>query len=140
MNLQTKEMAIVMKGLGLVPALLTALTLATTAGAAVHAAPRTIATVASTDFRADLVAQRSGGGTAPAATVTLTTYRYAAAGWQRTGSRRVAGTYFWNTVTGPRAVCRFELASAGHAHVAAQVLVSPSVGCGKAVSVALPAR
>ena len=127
-----------MKGLGLVPALLTALTLTTTASGAI--ASKTIATAASTDFRADLVAQKSSSGSAPTATVTLTTYRQAAGGWQRIGSRRVTGTYFWNTVTGPRAVCRFELASAGHAHVAAQVLVSPSVGCGKAVSVALPAR
>ncbi len=127
-----------MKGLRFVPAVLTAL--AVTAPASAATPSKTIATAASTDFRAVLVAQRSGGGSAPTAIVTLTTYRHAAGGWQRIGSSRVAGTYFWNTVTGPRAVCRFELASAGHPHVAVQLLVSPSVGCGRAVSVGLPAR
>jgi hypothetical protein len=132
----------VMKGLGLVPALLTAFAVTAPASATTHASAttKTIATASSTDFRADLVAQRASDGSAPTATVTLTTYRHAADGWQRIGSKRIAGTYFWNTVTGPRAICRFELASASHAHVAAQLLVSPSVGCGKAVTIGLPVR
>jgi hypothetical protein len=128
----------VMKGLWLVSSLVAALTLAATASGATHGSAKTIATVSSSDFRADLVAHESGGGGAPTATVTLATYQRAAGGWHRIGTGRVAGTYFWKTVTSMRAVCRFELATAGRAHVAVQLLVSPSVGCGKAVTVNLP--
>ena len=123
------------------------LTLAVAAAAALVLVPaagavssKTIATATSTDFRADLVARSTGGGGAPSAVVTVVTYRRAARGWQRIGSRRVAGTYFWKTITGPRAICVFELASAGSAHVTAQLLVSPSTGCGKVTTVALPTR
>jgi hypothetical protein len=65
------------------------------------------------------------------------TYRHAAGGWRRLRSSRFAGTYFWKTLTGPRALCRFELASAGHAHVTVQLLQSPALGCGRSQTLAL---
>jgi hypothetical protein len=131
----------VLNRLALVVALLaTAFAAASAALAAPTLATKTIATASSSDFRADLVARRSGAGAAPTATVMLRTYRHAAGGWQRLSSRKVGGTYFWKTVTGPRALCRFELASAAKAHVTVQLLVSPSLGCGNANTVTLPAR
>jgi hypothetical protein len=98
---------------------------------------KTIATTSSSDFRADLVAQRSSGGKAPTANLTVVTYERGQSAWKRLGSRRVAGTFFWKTVTGPRAICKLELATVGHPRVIVQTLVTPAIGCGKAATVPL---
>jgi hypothetical protein len=127
----------VTKHTALLAAIAGAVAVAPTASAATS---RTIASAATADFRAVLVAHPTSGGAAPSAAVALVTYRRVTGGWHRIASKRVGGTYFWKTVTAPRAVCRFELASAGRAHVVAQLLVSPSTGCGKATTVSLPAR
>jgi hypothetical protein len=102
---------------------------------------KTIATVASVDYRAELVARKTGTGAAPTASVTAVTYRRNGTGWTRTGSRPLAGTFFWNTVAGPHALCRLDLATAGGAaarpHLVVQLLQSPSLGCAKAQTVSL---
>jgi len=97
----------------------------------------TIATVSSSDFRAELVARRVSSGSAPSATATLTAYRHTGHGWRRLVSRRLAGTFFWNTLAGPRSICRFELTSAGRAHVTVELLQSPALGCGRSETVSL---
>jgi hypothetical protein len=96
-----------------------------------------IAIATSSDFRADLVAHRTGSGPAPTATITLTTYRRIGNGWRRLSSTRLAGVFFWHTVTGPRALCSFELATSGHSHVTVQLLQSPALGCGHSQTFAL---
>ncbi|MGH2935995.1 MAG: hypothetical protein ACRDL2_15985 [Gaiellaceae bacterium] len=127
----------VTKQVALLAAIVGTVAVAPTASAATS---RTIASAATADFRAALVAHPTSGGATPSAAVTLVTYRRVTGGWHRMAGKRVAGTYFWKTITAPRAVCRFELASAGRAHVVAQLLVSASIGCGKATTVTLPAR
>jgi hypothetical protein len=119
------------------------LALVLTASAAAANATRasaTIATASSTDFRADLVARRAGTGNAPTAIVILTTFQRAGSAWHKLESKSIAGTFFWKTVTGPRAICRFELASAVQPHVEVQLLLTPSIGCGKTTSIRLPSR
>src|SRR5262245_50052934 len=113
------------------------LTIASAATGATTA--RTIATTSSSDFRADLVAQRSSGGKAPAANLTVVTYERGQGVWNRLGSPRGTGTCFWKTVTGPRAICKLELATVGHARVIVQMLVTPAIGCGRTSTVPLTA-
>jgi hypothetical protein len=98
----------------------------------------TIATATSPDFRAELVANRASGEPAPTATVMLTTFRRARGTWHTLETGRLAGTFFWKTVSGPRALCQFELASANRPHVTVQLLLTPSLGCGKPTTVLLP--
>lgn len=102
-------------------------------------APRTGKTIASTttsDFRVVVNATNlGGGGGAPAAAVTVRTFERAGGDWRRTSERRLAGPYFWKTLTGPHAVCRLEIrttaAKAGfRPHATVQLLRSPSLGCG----------
>jgi hypothetical protein len=122
------------------PAVLTAAALvAAPAGArdvSSTAATRTLATATTTDFRVVLVATNlGGGGGAPPARVTVRTFeRRAAGGWRPTAERRLPGTYFWKTITGPRAVCRLEITTGGglgkQPRVVVQLLQSPSLGCG----------
>lgn len=110
------------------------------AGASPKAQTKTIGTVAAVDVRATIVATRTGSGPAPTAYVTVALDRRTATGWRRAATRRLAGTYFWNSVTGPGAICRLDLATAGGRtapHVDVQLLVTPSIGCGTAQSVAL---
>jgi hypothetical protein len=99
-----------------------------------------IATVAGSGFRADLIARKSSGEGAPTAAVTLSTYRTRQGRWQKLDSLRLTGTFFWKSVTGLHAICRFELATAVRPHVTAEVLASPALGCGKARTVQLPRR
>jgi hypothetical protein len=103
-------------------------------GDADAAASRAIATASTSDFRVVLTATKLGGGSAPIARVTVTTSTKTGGGWRRIGVDRLAGTYFWKTVTAPRAVCRLELRTTGSAtsrpRALVQLLQTPSVGCG----------
>jgi hypothetical protein len=123
---------VLLAGLALVPAA----TGGTTVGA-----PKTIATASSIDYRAAIVARRASSGSAPTAVVTVQTFARAGVGWRQLGSLRLAGPYFWKTVTGPRAVCRLELdtGASGNAspHVLVRLLLTPSLGCGKTQTVSL---
>lgn len=98
------------------------------------AASATIGIASTNDFRVVLTATKLGGGSAPGARVTVTTSRETGVGWRRTGVDRLAGTYFWKTVTAPRAVCRLELRTTGGVtsspRALVQLLQTPSLGCG----------
>jgi hypothetical protein len=96
---------------------------------------RQIATTTTSDFRVVVSAARRGAGPAPAAVLTATTFARAENRWRRTGTHRLAGSYFWKTATGPRAVCRLEIRTTGpgaafRPRAIVQLLVTPSIGCG----------
>jgi hypothetical protein len=99
---------------------------------------RTIASASTGDFRVVVRATNlGGGGGAPAAAVTVRTLERTGGDWRRTGERRLAGTYFWKTITGPLAVCRLELRTTAakpgfRPQAIVQLLRSPSLGCGPA--------
>jgi hypothetical protein len=102
---------------------------------AVALAAHTIGTVGGDGFRAEVVAQKSGGGPAPTAVVSVTTYRRTGGGWAKT-ARRLPGTYFWKTLTAPGAICRLELVTSRNPRVIVQLLQTPSVGCATAQTIA----
>jgi hypothetical protein len=72
-----------------------------------------IATVATRDFRVAVVATRLTRGATPTADVRVGIAQRIAGGWREKGETRLEATYFWRTVTGPRAICKLELATAG---------------------------
>lgn len=105
---------------------------------------KTVASVATIEYRAVLTATKTSAGAAPTAAVTLTSYTRVDGRWARSAERRLSGGYFWKTVTAPHAVCRLELTSAGGSAaprpaVTAAMLISPSIGCGRAATLSLPA-
>jgi hypothetical protein len=107
--------------------------LALATGGASAAETRTIAESSTTDFRVVVQATNlGGGGGAPAATVTVRTFERSGGAWRRTNERRLAGTYFWKTITGPLAVCRLQIQTTRRPHAIVQLLRSPSLGCGPA--------
>jgi hypothetical protein len=112
----------------------------TGAAGATTTAQITIATASATGFRVDVLAQRTGAGEAPTATVTLVTYRQTDRTFKLLSRARLRGTFFWKTITGPRAVCTLNLATAGTAHVTVQLLTSPAIGCGSTTTIKLPTR
>jgi hypothetical protein len=112
----------------------------TSAAAATTSAQVTIATASATGFRVDVRAQRTGAGEAPTATVTLVAYRQADRTLKLLSRTRLRGTFFWKAITGPRAICTLNLATAGTAHVTIQLLTSPAIGCGPATTIKLPTR
>jgi hypothetical protein len=93
---------------------------------------KTIATTTTTDFRVVVSATNlGGGGGPPEARVTVRTFERADAAWRRTSERRLAGPYFWKTITGPLAVCRLEIRTLpARPRAFVQLLQSPSLGCG----------
>jgi hypothetical protein len=96
-----------------------------------------IAAASAGDFRVVLRATKAGSGSAPTAVVSLTTSQRVGGRWERTGAHRLRGPLFWNTVTGPRNVCRLDLRTAGarprfRPFVVVQLLLTPSLGCGAA--------
>lgn len=124
-------------------AVLTALSLAAVAagvGAAGTPRTQTIASVTATDFRVSVIANRTSGGVAPTASATVTSWERSSGHWRRSGTHALAGAYFWKTLTGARALCDLRLVSAARStrpHVVVQLLVTPSLGCGKAQEFAL---
>jgi len=102
----------------------------------------TIASLTTRDFRVAVVAKRLNGGSAPTAEVRVGIANRVAGGWRESGERRLDETYFWRTLTGPRAVCRLEVATAGarpsfRPRVTVELLLSPSLGCGRTYRVPL---
>ena len=109
------------------------------------AASREVASATTRDFRVVVTAVKSSGGSAPAATVTVTTSQRIGTEWRRTALHRLRGPYFWKTVTGPRAVCRLELRTTGPQagflpRAVVQLLLTPSLGCGAANDYVLTLR
>jgi len=104
-----------------------------------------VATATTSDFRVAVVAERLGGGATPTAEVTAAVAQRVGRSWRERRELRLAETYFWRTVTGPRAVCRVEIATAstptgGRPYVSIRLLQSPSLGCGPTHRLALPDR
>ena len=99
-------------------------------------ASRVIAVATTSDFRVVVTGRQAGaGGSPPSAVIRVTTSRRIGGRWQQTATHRLKGTYFWNTATGPRAVCRLEVRTAGappsfRPYVVVQLLLSPALGCG----------
>jgi hypothetical protein len=111
------------------------------------AAPRTatVAIVTTPEFRVAIVATRLTGESPPTAEVRLGFARRVGSSWREFDERRLGERYFWNTVSRPHAICRLEIATAGTrrspgAQVAVQLLLSPSVGCGRTYRFPLPTR
>jgi hypothetical protein len=103
-----------------------------------------VATVTARDVRAAVVAIRKSGGTIPTAEVRVALARKVDGRWRETGEMRLREAYFWRTASGPRSICRLEIATAGsptsRGYVAVQLLRSPSLGCGPLHRFALPSR
>jgi hypothetical protein len=99
---------------------------------AIALAAHTIGSVSAVAVRADVTAQKTGGGAAPTAVVTVTTYRRSHGRWVKHASRRLGGTYFWKTITAPHAICRLELVTSRSPRVIVQLLQTPSLGCARA--------
>jgi len=64
-------------------------------------------------------------------------------GWREVDELRLDETDFWRTVSGPRALCLLALGTAGtqrsfRPYLTVQVLLSPSLGCGRAYRIPLP--
>jgi hypothetical protein len=102
----------------------------------------TIAAMTTSDFRVVVSAAKTSSGQAPSASVTVKTFERSFAGWRPTGARVLEEPYFWKTLTGPRAVCRLEIRTAGQRagsrpRAIVQLLQSPSLGCGPATSLRL---
>jgi hypothetical protein len=115
----------------------------------VRASPSTspaisVATVTARDVRAAVVAIRTSDGTIPTAEVRVALARKIDGSWRETGEMRLREAYFWRTASGPRSICRLEIATAAsptsRGYVAVQLLRSPSLGCGPLHRFALPSR
>jgi hypothetical protein len=104
-----------------------------------------VATVTTRDLGVAVVAYRLNEGAAPTAEVRLAIEQHAGQGRRERGEMRLDETYFWRTVTAPRSVCRLEVSPQGslrsvRPHVTVQLLVTPSLGCGRVHRFPLSAR
>jgi hypothetical protein len=123
-----------------VVAALVSAALATARGDQAPTTAETIASTTTSDFRVVVRATNlGGGGGAPPAAVTVRTFERVGSEWRRTNERRLAGTYFWKTITGPLAVCRLEIRTTAakarfRPQATVQLLRSPSLGCGPVTS------
>jgi hypothetical protein len=109
-------------------------------------APRaaTVSLVTTHDFRVAVLTKRLTGGSAPTAEVRVDLARRVGAGWRELGERRLGETFFWHTISGPRAVCRLSIATTGarpsfQPYVTLQLPLSPSLGCGRTYRIPLSA-
>jgi hypothetical protein len=130
---------VLLVGVGVAGALVVATSMASPSdsrGPLAPTASRVIATVTTSDFRVVLTARQARAeGSPPSAVIRVTTSQRIGGRWQQTATHRLRGTYFWHTATGPRAVCRLEIRTAGappkfRPYVVVQLLVSPALGCG----------
>jgi len=71
--------------------------------------------------------------------VTVDTFDRTGGQWQRVGARRLAGPFFWKTVTAPHALCRLEIVTASSPGVTVQLLRTPSLGCARPETIPIPA-
>ena len=124
---------------------LAGLALAASSTAAATTTPKTttIASATSLDYRVVLGVRKNPGGNAPTAEVIVTTYVRSNSRWHHAGSRNLPGTYFWKTVSAPHSLCRLEIDSTSSTgargpRAIVQLLVSPSIGCGRTQTISLP--
>lgn len=107
------------------------------------ARPTTLASATSLDYRVVVSARKNSGGSTPTAAVIIAIYKRSNSSWHSAGSKRLSGTYFWKTVSAPHSVCRLEIDTASSStgvrpRAIVQLLVSPSIGCGKPQTILLP--
>jgi hypothetical protein len=101
--------------------------------------------VTTKDYRAVVFAHRLGGSP-PTAQLTVGSARRVSGRWRELGEKRLDETYFWNSVTGPRAVCRLEIETVAPGQgsfrpaVTVRLLQSPSLGCGNTYRIPLGRR
>jgi hypothetical protein len=105
---------------------------------------KAIANATSVDYRAVVTARRRSSGSAPTAAVTVTTYGRQSGRWVLLRTRPLPETYFWKTVTAPRALCRLEISTAASGRgraprLVVELLLSPSLGCGRTFVIPLVA-
>jgi hypothetical protein len=105
----------------------------------------TVAVVTTPAFRVAVVARRVSGALPPTAEVRVGLARRVGVSWREFGEKRLLETYFWNTVSRPHAICRLAIVTVGtrrspRSQVTIQLLLSPSVGCGRVYRVRLPTR
>jgi hypothetical protein len=105
---------------------------------------KTIAAVTSVDYRALVTARQSSSGSAPTAAVSVSTFTREDGRWVLAHERRLPETYFWKTVTAPRALCRLEISTTApngsrSPRLIVQLLLSPALGCGRTSTIALAA-
>ena len=103
----------------------------------------TVAVVTTHDVRVAVVAKRASGGSAPTAEVRVGLARRVGSGWRELGERRLDETFFWRTVSGTGALCRLAIGTNGarpslRPYLILQLLLSPSLGCGRTYRIALP--
>jgi hypothetical protein len=115
--------------------------------AARQSAPRTatVAVVTTREFRVAVIATRLSGASPPTAEVRVGLARRIGNSWREFGERRLDATYFWNTVSRPHAICRLAIETVGTRRAAGsqatvQLLLTPSVGCGRTYRISLPTR
>lgn len=105
----------------------------------------TVGVVTTKDFRAVVVAERLTGSP-PTAKVRVGYARRVSGRWRELGEKRLGETFFWHSVTGPRAVCRLELETVAPGRqpfrpaVTVRLLQSPSLGCGDTHRIPLVGR
>jgi hypothetical protein len=94
-------------------------------------APVRVAQTQLRDTRAVLRAESAGG---LAATVRLTVFARVGGSWRSLGTERVGRprSWFFNVLRGRSAVCRFAVANTPNRRVGVRLLVTPSIGCGRA--------
>jgi hypothetical protein len=105
----------------------------------------TVAVVTTTEFRVAVVATRLNGASPPTAEVRVGLARRVQGNWREFGERRLGERYFWNVLSRPHAICRLEIETVGTrrssgSQLTVQLLLSPSVGCGRIYRVPLPTR
>jgi hypothetical protein len=102
----------------------------------------TVAIVTTKEFRVAVVAMRLSGAP-PTADLRVGLARRAGGRWREVVEHHLGERYFWNTVSDRHAVCRLEIVTAGTRHsprsrVIVQLLLSPSLGCGRIYRIPLP--
>ena len=105
----------------------------------------TVGMITTLDFRVAVVAERLSSESPPTAEVRVGFAGRVGGRWRELGEKQLEETYFWHTVTGPRAVCRLEIETAGpggrtRPYVTVRILQSPSLGCGPTYRIPLASR
>jgi hypothetical protein len=105
----------------------------------------TVAVVTTQEVRVAVVATRVSGASPAIAEVRVGFARRVGASWREFDEQRLRESYFWNTVSRPHSVCRLQIATVGtrrspRSQLTVQLLLSPSVGCGRIHRFRLPTR
>ena len=98
--------------------------------APVSAPQAVVASATARDFRLVVTATKTSGGVAPTATVRVRAYVRGASGWRSRGELRLGARngYFWDILTGGRAVRDFTISNDQPARGSVQLLVTPALG------------